>query len=321
MVAMLQVVWMLSFALRPPGRKQLTRCFSAQLMQDMLYRIRQVHRPPSVPLLDFRVDGTSIGRVHPDIAAHLIEAGPSVFQRDSETTLTLSKDAGSTCESRSEAVASVTDRLREQGHFPGWRDELYPIAPSFYDDPVFLMERATVPWIGAVEYGVHVNGLVDDEMWIARRSATKSKYPGMLDQIVAGGQPAGLSLYENVLKECDEEAGIPAEIARAGLQAVGAVSYATYNEELKTLTRAVLFNYDLKLPNEFVPKPVDGEVQEFFRWSLPQILESMAPDYEDPIKPNCYTCIIDWLLRTGKISPDTPGYLDVLRELRSGDCQ
>eukprot|EP00984_Skeletonema_dohrnii_P003890 scaffold1339_cov129-Skeletonema_dohrnii-CCMP3373.AAC.1 len=30
-------------------------------------------------------------------------------------------------------------------------------------------------------------------MWMARRSKTKSKFPSMLDHIVAGGQPAGLS--------------------------------------------------------------------------------------------------------------------------------
>lgn len=47
----------------------------------------------------------------------------------------------------------------------------------------------------------------------------------------------------------------------------------------------------------------------------------MKPNYYDPIKPNCYIVIIDFLLRHGYISPDIPGYLDIVRELRSGQCQ
>lgn len=92
-------------------------------------------------------------------------------------------------------------------------------------------------------------------MWMARRSKSKSKYPSMLDHIVAGGQPAGLSLMENAIKECEEEAGIPPSIARPGnLRPAGVVSY----EEAKrcdidskdgidffhTISRVVLYNND-----------------------------------------------------------------------------
>jgi hypothetical protein len=82
-----------------------------------------------------------------------------------------------------------------------------------------------------------------------------------------------------------------------------------------------LFNYDLYLPESFQPQPVDGEVEEFFLWTVDEILQSMASDYHDPIKPNCYIVIIDFLLRHGYVSPDVPGYLDIVRELRSGFCQ
>jgi len=36
----------------------------------------------------------------------------------------------------------------------------------------------------------------------------------MLDHIVAGGIPFGLSLIDNVVKECGEEANIPEELAK-----------------------------------------------------------------------------------------------------------
>jgi len=318
-----------------------------KIVQDALYRIRQVNSIPNEVrknLISFQVDGNILGKVTPAIAnllanCHDVEGNPvfELVKNDKEQpvveTLTLAKSCGSTCEERTAAVARVTHDLREQGVVNGWRDELYPVASSFYEDPVFLMERAAVAFLGVLEYGVHINGLVEkknddngnanDEikMWIARRSATKSKYPNMLDHIVAGGQPAGLSLSDNCIKECLEEAGIPEDITRAGIRSAGAISYETYSSKYDTISRCVLFNYDLYLPESFQPTPVDGEAQEFVLWSVDQVLQSMAPDYHDPIKPNCYVVIIDWLIRTGKLSPDVPGYLNVLRELRSGDCQ
>jgi len=318
-----------------------------QWMQDILYRVRDVNYLPDeirTSLLEVRVDGIAIGKVRPGIAELLCNSRPAnsepVFQLetddDDEATtmkrpfLTLNdKVAGRTLESRSQAVARVTEQLRQDGIVTGWRDELYPIGTGFYDPPLFLMERAAVPLLGAIEYGVHVNGLVRDgdsgatKMWMARRSATKSKYPGMLDHIVAGGQPAGMSLIDNVIKECLEEANIPESITRAGIRPAGAISYETYLPNKDTVTRAVLFNFDLHLPPDFQPTPVDGEVQEFFLWTMEEVLQSMAKEYPDPIKPNCYSVIIDYLIREqGQlVPPDIPGYLDVVRELRSGDCR
>jgi len=86
------------------------------------------------------------------------------------------------------------------------------------------------------------------------------------------------------------------------------------------VSRSVLFCYDLYVPSDVVPIPVDGEVDEFFPWTMDLVMRSMHPDFDDPIKPNCYGVIIDCLLRHGYIRPDVPGYLDVLRELRGGTC-
>ena len=304
----------------------------AQVMQNILYRVRHVNYMPDdirQSLLGFRVDGIPLGKVRPAIADMLCTTGSNVFELKKsdkqQEYLTLAEETGSTSDSRTKAVAQVMEKLRDQGIVTGWRDESYPIGPNFYEPPVFVMERAAVPLLGAIEYGVHINGLVqkdgETKMWMARRSADKSKFPRMLDHIVAGGQPAGMSLMDNVVKECLEEANIPEDLTKAGVQAAGAISYETYSPSKDRVSRAVLFNYDLYLPANFQPTPVDGEVQEFFLWNIDQILESMAPDYHDPIKPNCYLVIIDWLLRQGHISPEVPGYLDVLRELRSGDCR
>ena len=63
-------------------------------------------------------------------------------------------------------------------------------------------------------YGVHINGYVGDvaaaggqRLWVARRSATKPTWPGMLDHIVAGGQvrsPSHTPLILSPLQEAHE---------------------------------------------------------------------------------------------------------------------
>ncbi|CAJ1954646.1 unnamed protein product [Cylindrotheca closterium] len=313
-----------------------TKIDEEQLMNDMLCRVKAVNNMPHdirATLLDFKVDGYKVGKVRPGIAEMLCNMKTSVFELKQEddskkkSYLTLTSDAGTSSEERTKAVGTVMNQLRDEGFVKGWRDELFPVSENFYSPPVFLMERAAVTVLGVLEYGVHINGIVQEsrqdepKMWIGRRSATKSKFPGMLDHIVAGGQPSGISLIDNVVKECEEEAGIEESIVRAGVQSVGAISYENWDPKSDKLTRAVQFTYDLYLPPDFEPKPVDGEVQGFMLWTMDQVKESMAMDYADPIKPNCYVVIIDYLIRTGQISPDSNGFLDILRELRSGDCQ
>jgi hypothetical protein len=231
-----------------------------QLLQDMLYRIQQVNSVPvdiRESLLEFRVAGMALGRVRPNIAKLLcsfnicteatskqIDTRCPAFKiewdDDSKPFLTLTSLCGDTFESRSEAIATVTKQMKDLGIITGWRDELFPVTSTYYSEPMFAMERAAVSFLGVPEYGVHIIGLVQSatatygdadnrvKMWMARRSATKSKFPGMMDHIAAGGQPIGLSLIENVVKECFEEAGIPETITRKGLRPVGAVSYENY---------------------------------------------------------------------------------------------
>lgn len=81
----------------------------------------------------------------------------------------------------------------------------------------FSLERAAAPYFGIKAYGVHMNGYVEKDgekfLWIGKRSDVKQTYPGMLDHLVAGGLPYGISCKENIIKECEEEAGIPRSIS------------------------------------------------------------------------------------------------------------
>jgi Domain of unknown function (DUF4743) len=244
-----------------------------KIVQNMLHRIRAVNFMPldiRHSFLRFEVDGVSLGKVRPAMAKLLCstsELQSSVFTMDESVgSITFSESVGKSVAERTAAVGTVMESLRDRGIIRGWRNELYPVASGFYEEPLFLMERVAVPFLGCLEYGVHINGYIADSgedsirMWMARRSPTKSKFPNMLDHIVAGGQPAGLSLNENVVKECLEEAGIPEHVTMepGRLTPNGAVSYETYNPGSDTVSRAVIFNYDLLLPTDFNPVAVDG---------------------------------------------------------------
>ncbi|KAJ1428567.1 hypothetical protein B484DRAFT_413299 [Ochromonadaceae sp. CCMP2298] len=228
-----------------------------------------------------------------------------------------------TLQQRTAAVGKVCAQLREQGHIYGWRDELLPVLTGYTDPPRLLVERAACPYFGTKAYGVHVNGYVRtggyiSHLWVATRSATKSTWPGMLDHIVAGGQPHGISIMGNVIKECAEEASIPADLAAQALP-TGAVSY-NYFDDNGSLKRDALFCFDLSLPRDFVPVPMDGEVEKFelreVGWVLDRVVEGGAGGY----KPNCNLVLIDFFLRNGIIDPESKGYLELLAGLRGSGC-
>jgi len=251
------------------------------------------------------------------VREHLVSFS-EIFRHDDEKLFLSNSVESLDLEERSAVVARALRELHQQGVITGWRDELYPVLTSFDAEPVLLMERAASVYFGIKAYGVHVNGYVEREdggmdMWVARRSVSKPTWPGKLDHIVAGGQPHGLSPIENVIKECEEEAGIGFDLASKA-QAVGAVSYCSqYSYGLK---RDVLFCFDLKLPDTFVPVANDGEVEEFYRLPIEDVGDIVARTDGDTYKDNCNLVVLDFMIRHGVITPGTPGYLDIIKGLR-----
>ena len=192
-----------------------------------------------------------MGWVTHDFARRLQDF-PKVFQV-SETAVEMAAGLADFAQ-RSAAMAEVLGRLRRDGTIKGWRDEPYPVGTDFYAPPLLQMERAAVPLFGVRAYGVHLNGFTGDgpelKLWVAKRSRTKQTAPGKLDHLVAGGQPLGLGLMDNLVKECGEEAGMAPALARTARPA-GFVSYVT--ERVEGLRNDICFVYDIALPADFKP--------------------------------------------------------------------
>ena len=278
---------------------------------SFLDRINQCKAPDLSAYLPFIVGGEVVGYVKPDFAAALKDY-PDTFVCGDESVALNEHLSGP--DNRTAAVGEVLEALMQRGDLPGWRGEKYKVATSFSAPTLFDIERAAVAPFGIIGYGVHLNGVVltDDglSMWIARRSLSKPTGPGKLDQIVAGGQPGGISLKDNLLKECAEEAAIPAIIAAASVP-VGAISYVT--ERPEGLRRDVLFNYDLALPADFRPDNTDGEVEDFQLMELDAVAARVG-EGED-FKFNCSLVVIDFLMRHGYIEADHPDYIDLINGL------
>lgn len=261
--------------------------------------------------LDFCVGSMRLGGVHRRSLKHL----KTFSELLSITENTVSLNPGlKTYEDRSRAMAEVANILRGDGLVPGWRDEAYPVGPAFSEPAVFQIERAAVPIFGFRGYGVHLNGYVRDgdqlKLWVAKRSLSKPTGPGKLDQVVAGGQPVGMGLHDNLIKECGEEANIPAALASKA-KPVGTISYRTSRPE--GLRDDMLFNFDLELPADFQPVNTDGEVSDFYLWSIAKVRDVL--DRTDDFKFNSGLVVIDFLVRHGFIDADDPDYSELVAGL------
>jgi hypothetical protein len=144
------------------------------------------------------------------------------------------------------------------------------------------------------------------------RAKNRDVAPGKLDNMVAGGLPVGVTLAENVIKEAAEEASVPEELA-ATAKPAGAITYMSSNAG--GLRRDMLFVYDLKLPDDFVPENADGEISGFVRWPARQALRVV--DETEEFKFNVNLVIIDFAIRHGLIEPDRPDYAKLVHGLRA----
>jgi hypothetical protein len=279
---------------------------------SLIDRVRECQRWDRKSYRAFRIEGREIGWVAAGFAERLADF-PKVFQI-SATAVDLDPRLRG-FDRRTRAVAEVLATLRDQGLIRGWRDEAYPIGFDFYAPPLMQMERAAVPLFGARAYGVHLNGFVGQgselRLWFARRSPNKQTAPGKLDHLVGGGQPLGISLMANLAKESAEEASLPEALVRQA-RPVGFVSYIT--ERSEGLRNDICFAFDLALPASFEPRNTDGEIESFALWPISQVRERLSAS--EDFKFNVALVNIDFLIRHGYLSPEEPGYVDIVEGLR-----
>ena len=212
-------------------------------------------------------------------------------------------------------VAALVGTAAEAAALPGitatlagaglcrFRDELFDVRAR-PDGPVLgTIDRGSLPALGIEAVGVHLNGLVQREdglhVWVGRRALDKKLDPGKLDHIVGGGVPAGLDPGETLVKESAEEAGLPRELVAQAVHR-GVITYTM--ERPEGLRRDRLQCYDLLLPGDFVPRPVDGEVTGFELWPVARVMQTVRDT--DEFKFNVNLVLIDLFERLGLLPPE-----------------
>jgi len=280
---------------------------------SFLSHIRDCNRWDPNDFIPFRLDGDRVGHVRPSFAQHL-KRWPEVFRVEPGALTWVYPLAN--FDARSQVIQKILENLAQRGVVSHLHGEKYPVTCGSRSEALMLVDRACAPHFGVRAFGQHVNGFVRDngqiKMWIARRSADRRVFPLHLDNLVAGGLPWGVSLEDNLRKECREEADIAADLADRALP-VGAVTYCRDSE--RGLKPDVMYCYDLELPSAFAPRCTDGEVECFYLWPVEQVMETVRES--DDFKLNCNLIIIDFLVRHGYISQDEPDYLQIVQGLRS----
>jgi 8-oxo-dGTP pyrophosphatase MutT (NUDIX family) len=274
---------------------------------DHIRRCNNYDPAKAVPLV---AGNRRIGLLRRD-NAEVLRRFPEVFDVAADAVqLTLEGDAAAV----SRAVARVVDTLVAESRVPKSRNETFDVAVGWAEPPILRVDRGAVPFFGTRAYGVHLNGYrwegSELYLWVGRRSPDKLVAPNKLDNLVAGGIGNGYGVVETLIKECDEEASMPARLSRTAVPA-GAVSYRMENQY--GIRDDVLFVYDIETPADFVPKSNDGEIVEFSLMPAAAVLDRVR-DTRD-FKFNVNLVILDFAVRHGLLRPGDVAYLDIVTGL------
>jgi len=201
----------------------------------------------------------------------------------------------------------VTDLKDEEGRGPNGSQAI-----------LATINRNAAPYLGITSVGVHLLAYVrhsstpnDVSLWLAQRAATKSHNALRWDPTVAGGQPMWMGLFENLVKEAGEEAGIDPQQVTETASSTGCLSQMTCKADGTCMKHSLYYTWDMLVDSEFVPKAVDGEVAQFELCSAKTLEQEVR--HGNRLRPAMILVVTDFLIRHGVITPDNePDYAKIL---------
>ncbi|GIR25767.1 MAG: hypothetical protein CM15mP40_03750 [Alphaproteobacteria bacterium] len=165
---------------------------------------------------------------------------------------------------------------------------------KFCNGRKFIIERKFLSKFGFPAYGVHCN------VWskfknstiihLAKRSCKLDKFPGLYDNLIAGGQPIDLSIKKNFYKEAFEEAGLNQKQASHAKKS-NTVHYQ--HNENTNFNSAIIFNYHLEKSDDMKFSNQDGEVESFLSIEIAKLYKILE---KNSLKPNCVIPLIDFFI-------------------------
>lgn len=220
-------------------------------------------------------------------------------------------------EARTAVLERFTNVLLDCKVISYLHSDRYPITDPIaaHGNTLATVNRNAAPYLGVTSIGVHLLCYVkkDDtiSLWLAQRAANKSHHALLWDPTVAGGQPASMGLFDNVMKEAGEEAGIPAEIVAKNAVATGCLSQMTCKTDGTCMKQSLYYIWDMQVSGDFVPEAADGEVAQFELCSTEQLEYDVREGTR--LRPAMILVVTDFLIRHGIITPDKePDYANIL---------
>ncbi|KAH8194921.1 hypothetical protein TruAng_010906 [Truncatella angustata] len=275
-------------------------------------------------------DDVTLGYMHPPVVQSLFSIPESIrgpLEIDPEARTVRAFDLPTEAE-RTKVVGNVMQYWHTNGSWQiikKWRNEPWPVYSTDGGELLYSVERAGAGLLGVMRYGVHMTAYVKDEaakhgvkIWVPRRANNKSNYPGMLDNTVAGGLMTAEDPFECIIREADEEADLPEPMMRERCKLAGTVVYLYITDERAGGEKDLVYPetqwvYDIELPDHVKPTPKDGEVEEFYLWTVEQIQEALAGG---EFKPNCALVLIDFFIRRGILTRENePDFDEIIRRM------
>ncbi len=163
---------------------------------------------------------------------------------------------------------------------------------------IFRIERSLLNIFGFPAYGVHMNGWMIKKRCLgflmAKRSQNVKNFRGLFDNLVGGGQPSKISIFENLKKESFEEANL-GETQLSNAKFSNSIRYM--HTDKNNFSSSVIFSYNLELLDTNGIKNNDGEIESFHYFTINEIFNLLKNKL---IKPNCILPILDFLLKQKK---------------------
>lgn len=267
--------------------------------------------------LGFVVHSQCVGQVHRDLVELLLEHSSSLFERRNGA-LHLSCKMNDKDE-MTVAMETATQVLIDHKIIPKRHRDVYPLSiPGSHNKPIGgVMNRNAAPYFGITSVGVHLlcyekehaQQQNDVSLWMAQRSPNKTHFPSLWDPTVAGGQPAHSSLWDNLVKEAGEEAGIRPDQLHRQAKSVSCLSQMTSKPDGTCLKQSLYYCWELQVGTNngnmpFEPRAVDGEVAQFELWNSATLLKEVQSK-SSRLRPAMRLVVTDFLIRHGIITPDT----------------
>jgi len=214
------------------------------------------------------LDGERCGWLDPHTAQRLAQA-PSPFELDGGRLLLPPGPGGP--RACSLALESAARRLHEAGIVREWRSEQLDVY-SQTGRVVGTIERAACRPLGIETRSVQLNAFrPDGSMVTARRAPHKLSDPDRWDNLAGGMIAAGESDLLALAREAHEEAGL----RLTGLALVRGARLRMQRMVAEGLMIETVQVFDVRLPADYTPLNLDGEVAGFEVRTVESVLDGI----------------------------------------------